>query len=48
MEMYQAVMEQNYPKSNTRSKKIVIIDSFLTWCHEEGYLAKKVSRVCGR
>lgn len=44
MEMFQARLEQRYPKSNTQAKKIVIIHSFLTWCYEEGYLPKNIAR----
>lgn len=44
MEIFQAQLEQRYPKSNTRAKKIVIIHSFLTWCFEEGYLQKNIGR----
>jgi integrase/recombinase XerD len=44
MELFQAGLEQRYSKSNTQAKKIVIIHSFLTWCYEEGYLAKNIAR----
>ncbi|CAG7651646.1 tyrosine-type recombinase/integrase [Paenibacillus allorhizosphaerae] len=44
MEMFQTHLEQQYSKSNTQAKKIVIIHSFLEWCFEEGYLKKNVGR----
>ncbi|MFC5449068.1 tyrosine-type recombinase/integrase [Paenibacillus aestuarii] len=44
MEKFQAHLKEKYSKSNTQAKKVVIIDSFLNWCFEEGYLHKKISR----
>lgn len=44
METFQLQLEQQYAKSNTQAKKIVIIQSFLTWCFEEGYLQKNIAR----
>ncbi|MCY9666449.1 tyrosine-type recombinase/integrase [Paenibacillus alginolyticus] len=44
METFQSHLEMQYTKSTTRAKKVVIIYSFLSWCFEEGYLKKKVTR----
>ncbi len=41
-------LEEQYVKSNTRAKEVVIIQSFLTWCFEIGYPNKYVARVSGR
>lgn len=44
LEAFQVQLEQHYKKSNTQAKKVIIIDSFLSWCYEEGYLKKNVAR----
>ncbi|MDN4067584.1 tyrosine-type recombinase/integrase [Paenibacillus vini] len=44
MEIYQAYMEEKYPKSTTRAKKIGIIQSFLEWCYIEEYTPKNLTR----
>lgn len=44
MEAYQVGLEEKYAKSTTQAKKVVIVNSFLTWCFEEGYLRKNIAR----
>ncbi|GFN33016.1 tyrosine-type recombinase/integrase [Paenibacillus xylaniclasticus] len=44
METFQNHLEQQYAKSSTLAKKVVIVHSFLTWCYEEGYLQKNIAR----
>lgn len=44
MEKFQQLLEQQGHRTSTLSKKIVIIQSFLTWCYEEGYLNKPIAR----
>lgn len=44
MEKFQQSLELKKYRTTTRSKKIVIIQSFLTWCYEEGYLTKPIAR----
>jgi integrase/recombinase XerD len=44
IELFQTYMEDRYPKSTTRSKKIGIVQSFLEWCYEEEYTSKNLTR----
>jgi len=44
MEAYQQKMEDKYPKTTTRAKKIGIVQSFLKWCYEEDYTSKNLTR----
>ncbi|WP_054025079.1 tyrosine-type recombinase/integrase [Bacillus sp. FJAT-28004] len=44
METLHSLLIRKYTKPKTSEKKLVIIRSFLTWCFEEGYLTKNISR----
>ncbi|MGF7035329.1 site-specific recombinase XerD [Paenibacillus mucilaginosus] len=44
MERYQRYLDERYPKSTTRSKKVTLVHAFLAWCYEENYLTKDVTR----
>jgi hypothetical protein len=44
MQKLQKELENLYPRTYTRTRKIIIIDSFIKWCFEQDYLTKDVSR----
>ncbi|WP_169088641.1 tyrosine-type recombinase/integrase [Paenibacillus sp. PL91] len=44
IEAYQKWIEIKYPKKKTQAKKIAILSSFLSWCFDEKYLKRDLTR----
>ncbi len=44
IEAYQEWLAVSYPKTKTQAKKIAILSAFLSWCFEEGYLKRDLTR----
>ncbi|KRE47223.1 tyrosine-type recombinase/integrase [Paenibacillus sp. Soil522] len=44
IEAYQEWIECEYPKKKTQAKKIAILSSFLSWCFDEKYLNRDLTR----